>query len=87
VGGILDQARAGSVLSDGSRFDVNGSCMDFDPRVNGFMCLGYALHLPQLPPIEADIYQSSPLLLIPLLPEEPFSRRHVRDLAGRRAPR
>lgn len=64
------QARAGTVLEEGSRFEVRGGRVDFDPRVNGFLCLHYALHNLQLPAIDTDSYRRSPLLLLPLLPEE-----------------
>jgi hypothetical protein len=64
------QARAGTVLEEGSRFEVRGGRVDFDPRVSGFVCLHYALHNLQLPAIDTDSYRRSPLLLLPLLPEE-----------------
>jgi hypothetical protein len=68
VSTMYQQARAGTVLEEGSRFEVSGRRVDFDPRVSGFLCLNYALH--RLPAIDAASYQRSPLLLLPLLPEE-----------------
>jgi hypothetical protein len=70
VSAIYQQARAGTVLKEGSLFEVRGGSVDFDPRVSGFVCLPYALYAPDLPAIDADGYRSSPLLILPLLPEE-----------------
>jgi hypothetical protein len=67
---IYQQARAGTVLKEGGRFEVGGGSLDFDPRVSGFICLDYLGHPALLPAIDGDKYQRTPLVLLPVLPEE-----------------
>jgi hypothetical protein len=70
VSTVYQQARAGTVLQEGNVLEVRGANIDFDPRVSGFMFLHYATYDPRLPAIEVDMYRKSPLLVLPVLPDE-----------------
>jgi hypothetical protein len=65
----LHRQAGADVLRDGGRFEIQGGSVDFDPRVNSFMCLHYALDDPRLPRIGGG-FRRSPLLMLALLPEE-----------------
>jgi hypothetical protein len=67
---FYDGATAGAVLNYGSFFDIQNGKPDFDPRVDGFICLNYGLGESRLPALDPALYEHSPLLLLPLLPAE-----------------
>jgi hypothetical protein len=65
----LHRQAGADVLRDGGRFEIQGGSIDFDPRVNSFLCLDYALDDPRLPRIGGR-FRRSPLLMLALLPDE-----------------
>jgi hypothetical protein len=67
---FYDGATGGAALSYGSIFDIQNGKPDFDPRVDGFICLNYGLDESRLPALDPALYERSPLLLLPLLPAE-----------------